>query len=404
VGLHPLVKARVAIGRMVSLPLNRDSGLTWLHNAEINAMFEFYGSFVVSAYRESSHSILLLDLYKSNVGHEGKYKSTLATALQYTIRSFILVKKSSIMSLKFLLWCSIAVLAHANPLRPIHSRNDSFPYELLKKSCINSDCSATRLSVSNPPINLWNAQLIQEFNAYLLSINNTASTTPKVVVISSDVPDFYIAQIDLHLLSVAHPAPDTVNVTDTLNKYYENLSLLSSIPVIFVAEITGRAWGAGDEHLMHMDMRFAGPDALFSAPEAAVGIIHVGALQWLVESVGPSLTMEYMLSSAQINATEAARIGWVNSAYTTTEALRDHIDTLVTRIAKFEVDGLRATKKSIAQQKPTQEMFEKDQATFGELASAPSVQAAVDRILDLSDDQGKAWELNNSDNIVEYID
>jgi enoyl-CoA hydratase/carnithine racemase len=298
----------------------------------------------------------------------------------------------------------MAILANANPIGPLQSRNDSFPYELLKKSCITPDCSATRITVSNPPINLWNAQLIQEFNAYLLSINNTASTTPKVVVISSDVPDFYIAQIDLHLLSVARPVPDTVNVTDTLNKYYENLSLLASIPVIFVAEITGRAWGAGDEHLMHMDMRFAGLDALFSAPEAAVGLIHVGGLQWLVQSVGPSLTMEYMLSSAQVNATEAVRIGWVNSAYTTTEGLRDHVDTLVTRIAKFEVDALRATKNSVAQQKPTREMFEKDQATFIELASAPSVQAAVDRILDLSDDQAKAWELNNSDNIVEYVD
>jgi enoyl-CoA hydratase/carnithine racemase len=223
------------------------------------------------------------------------------------------------------------------------------------------------------------------------------------VVVSSDVPDFYIAAIDLHLLSAAHPVPATVNVTDTLNKYYENLSLLAAIPVIFVAEISGRAFGAGDEHLMHMDMRFAGPDAIFSAPEAAVGLIHVGAMQWLVESLGPSRTMEYILSSAQVNATEAERIGWVNSAYTTTDGLRNHIDTLVTRIAKFEADAIRATKKSISQQKPTQEMFEKDQAAFVALASEPAVQATVDKLLDLSHDQSTVWELNNSNNIVDYV-
>jgi len=150
-------------------------------------------------------------------------------------------------------------------------------------------------------------------------------------------------------------------------------------------------------------MRFAGPDAVFSAPEAALGVIHVGALQWLVESIGPSRTMEYMLSSAQVDATEAASIGWVNSAYTSAETLRNHVDTLVTRIAKFEVDALRATKKSVSQQKPTQEMFVKDQATFAVLASKPSVQAAIDKLLNLSEDQGKVWELNNSDNIVRYI-
>ncbi|KAN0105997.1 ClpP/crotonase [Hyaloscypha variabilis] len=283
------------------------------------------------------------------------------------------------MDLKCLLWCFLAAISCASPITSQKSRDNTFPYQLLKKSCINQDCSATRITVSNPPINLWNARLIREFNAYLLSINNTLTPTPKIVVVSSDVPDFYIAAIDLHLLSAAHPVPASVNITDTLNKYYENLSLLASIPVIFVAEITGRALGAGDEHLMHMDMRFAGPDAIFSAPEAAIGLIHVGALQWLVESVGPSRTMEFLLSSAQVNATEPSGI------------------------AKFEADAIRATKKSIAQQKPTQQMFEKDQATFVALASEPAVQATVDKILDLSNDQGIVWELNNSDNIVDYV-
>ncbi|TVY24508.1 putative enoyl-CoA hydratase, mitochondrial [Lachnellula hyalina] len=270
------------------------------------------------------------------------------------------------MTIKSLLWFGLALISQAVTTIPHTRGNDLFPYQLLKKSCINPDCSATRITISNPPINLWNAQLIQEFN--------------------SDVPDFYIAHLDLHLLSAAHPPSPVVNVTDTLVMYYENLNLLSSIPVIFVGEITGRAWGSGDEHLMRMDMRFAGPDAVFSAPEDALGVIHVGALQWLVESIGPSRTMEYMLSSAQVNATEAASIGWVNSA-----------------IAKFEVDTLRATKKSVSQQKPTQEMFVKDQATFAVLASKPSVQAAIDKLLNLSEDQGKVWELNNSDNIVRYI-
>jgi enoyl-CoA hydratase/carnithine racemase len=291
------------------------------------------------------------------------------------------------MSLKHFLWFFLAVFSHASPITSLIRKDDAFPYQLLKKTCINQDCSATRITISNPPINL----------------NTTSPSNPKLIVISSDVPDFFIAAIDLHLLSAAHPVPASINVTDTLNKYYENLSLLSSIPVIFVAEINGRAFGAGDEHAMHMDMRFAGPGAIFSAPEAAVGLIHVGAMQWLVESLGPSRTMEFMLSSAQVNATEAERVGWVNSAYTTAEGLRDHVDTLVTRVAKFETEAIIATKKSVAQQKPTKEMFEADQAAFVTLASEPVVQATVDKLLELSNDQAIVWELNNSDNIVDYV-
>lgn len=281
--------------------------------------------------------------------------------------------------------------------------NASWPYELLKKSCITPDCNATRITISNPPINLWNAQLIGEFNQYLLSINNTDASTPKIIVISSDVADFYMAAIDLHILSVAHPVGGGVNNTVVLGQYYENLSLLTDIGTVVVGEVSGAAWGAGDEHLMHMDMRFAGPDAVFSAPEASLGLIHVGALQWLVESVGPSRTMEYLLSSAQVNATEASRIGWVNSAFTTFEDMREYIDALVTRIAKFDADAIRATKKAVSQQKPTQKMFETDQATFSVLANRPAIQATVDKLLDLSHDQSKVWELNNSDNIVDYV-
>ncbi|KAL2068565.1 hypothetical protein VTL71DRAFT_14902 [Oculimacula yallundae] len=266
---------------------------------------------------------------------------------------------------------SHAVLSLCTPIMPTVQRDTLVPDGLLKRACINLDCSAIRITISNPPINLWIAELINSFNDYLHSLASPSSSNPKIIVISSDVPDFYIAAIDLHLLSTNHPVSASINVTDILNKYYENLSLLTSLAVIFIAEINGRAWGAGDEHAMHMDMRFAGPDAIFSAPEAALGLIHVGALQWLIEAVGSARTMEYMLSSAQVNATEAARIGWVNSAYPTASALRKHVDSLATRIAKFDAAALGAIKKSVSQQKPTQEMFDKDQATFDPAEQRP---------------------------------
>ena len=90
-------------------------------------------------------------------------------------------------------------------------------------------------------------------------------------------------------------------MTEVLNKYYENLSLLASIPVVFIAENQRPCLGCGRRASDAHDMRFAGPAAVFSAPEASLGLIHVGALQWLVDSVGPGRTMEYMLSSARLS-------------------------------------------------------------------------------------------------------
>ena len=215
----------------------------------------------------------------------------------------------------------------------------------LQTSCINHDCSALRVTVSNPPVNLWDVNLIHEFNDYLVSLNHQNDT--KVVVLSSDVPGYYFTQIDLNI-RVPNALPPSINTTDAFDKYLANLDLLLSTPVIFIGEVNGRAWGAGNEHLMRMDMRFAGPQAVFGAPEAAVGLIHHGGLQQLTRLIGPARAAEYMLSAAEVPATEAARVGWVNSAYATAGDLRTHVDNLATRIALFHIETVRATKESIA--------------------------------------------------------
>ena len=111
--------------------------------------------------------------------------------------------------------------------------------------------------------------LIHEFSAYLLSLNDQDEA--QVVVVSSDVLRYFVAQIDLNI-SAPNALPPSINSTEALDKYYANPDLPLSTPFIFIGEVNGRAWSAGDEHLMRMKMRFAG------APEAAVGLIHVGGL------------------------------------------------------------------------------------------------------------------------------
>ncbi|KAK5679776.1 hypothetical protein LTS10_007724 [Elasticomyces elasticus] len=269
----------------------------------------------------------------------------------------------------------------------------------LHHSCINKDCSALRLTASNPPVNLWDANVISEFGDFLESLDGQNKT--KVVVLASDVPAFYIAQIDLNIITPG--ALPGVNATEVLEQYYANLNKLSTIPVIFIGEVNGRAWGAGDEHLMRMDMRFAGPQAVFGAPEAAVGLIHVGGMQQLVDLIGPGRASEYMLSAAQVGAEEAARVGWVNSAYPTAHALRAHVDKLATRIALFHIEVIRATKASIAARGPKLKDFQDDLVRFDALAAMPFLSKNVGEILALSNNQSLQWELNNNDNVVKGL-
>ena len=287
-----------------------------------------------------------------------------------------------------------ASLAHPLLLRD----NTAFPYTLLKRSCIDADCSALRIFLANPPVKLWTLSLVKQFNTYLLSLNFTSPSTsnPKVVVISSDVPGFWASSGDVHL----NVPNSTINATDFSIRYYSNLNLLSNLPIIFISETNERAWGAGDDHLAHMDIRFAGPDAQFGAPEVAFGLLHQGGSQWLVKAVGAGQAAEFLLSAKQLDANEAARIGWVNSMHASAEALRDYVDTLATRIALFDAVTLATTKASIAEQAPSPDAFLRDQQRLAALAARPEVIEKAEEFLTASNEQSREWELNLPDDVV----
>lgn len=45
--------------------------------------------------------------------------------------------------------------------------SNSTHVQVLKRDCINSDCSAVRLFLSNPPVNLWCAAAVTQTKDYL---------------------------------------------------------------------------------------------------------------------------------------------------------------------------------------------------------------------------------------------
>ncbi|KAL6690770.1 ClpP/crotonase-like domain-containing protein [Trichoderma pleuroticola] len=249
--------------------------------------------------------------------------------------------------------------------------------QIWKQSCINEVCGAKRVTISNPPINLWDSNVITAFNEFM------AST------------------LDFDLFTqLGIPGPNGTTLIDT---YFANLDFLLSTPVIFIGEINGRAWGAGDEHLLRMDMRFAGPEAQFGAPEAAVGVIHVGGLQQLIKLIGSARAAEYLLAAAQVSASEAARVGWVNSVHPTPNALRKHVNGIAARIALFPIETIRATKASIAEQAPPRAAFENDLARFNQLAALPQVAANLGTVLQVSKNESKSFEDNLNNNIVKKL-
>lgn len=86
-------------------------------------------------------------------------------------------------------------------------------------------------TMNHPPINLFDDTLITDMHSFLLSLNTTVPS-PKVVIITSSLPGFFMSPLDLHIISVKYPLPAPLNSTAILNNYFDVLNLLSTLPQV----------------------------------------------------------------------------------------------------------------------------------------------------------------------------
>ncbi|MCJ1243903.1 hypothetical protein MMC30_001100 [Trapelia coarctata] len=306
--------------------------------------------------------------------------------------------------LSFLLSFS-ALLPLAVTARPPWQRNASTGHRTLTTST-NPAGTVLRALISNPPINLYNFALIEDLASFLLALNTSASTAtppPKVVIFASSDPTFFIAHIDLHTLSATSPYLNTTYSATLLGLYKQTVDLLHTLPIIFVGEINGRAFGAGNEIAVQLDMRFAGPNTRFGSIEVAIGVTHGnGGIQYLTRLIGPGRAAEYLLSARDVDAPTAAAYGWVNRAYASAEELREAVDALAERIATFPAEALNGTKAGIRESGPSKEALDSDLATFARLNGKEEAQGAVGRWLSLSEDERRGrFELGLMEDLVE---
>ena len=86
---------------------------------------------------------------------------------------------------------------------------------------------------------------------------------------------------------------------------------LSASRLVSIAQIEGRARGAGSEFVLACDMRFAAREsAIFGQPEAGTGVNPgAGGVQHLARLMGRARALEVMLSAQDYDAELAERYG-----------------------------------------------------------------------------------------------
>lgn len=133
-----------------------------------------------------------------------------------------------------------------------------------------------------------------------------------------------------------------------MHPWLDVLSRLSRAPAVSIAEIRGRARGAGSEFALACDMRFASRErALMSQFEVGIGSIPGGnPMIRLAELCGRGRTLEIILGADDISGADAEQYGYVNRALTDHE-LSPFVDRIAKRIASFEKYAISGAKKLV---------------------------------------------------------
>ena len=264
--------------------------------------------------------------------------------------------------------------------------------------------NVTRAILNHPPLNVCDATFLADLEAFLESLQVTHLPPPKVVIISSAVAGSFMYHIDLHILSTRQPVNgDPLQSLAALAQYNNIMGMLNSLPVIFIGEVSGAAFGAGNEFLVQMDMRFASTGAKFGSQEASLGIFPAGgATPYLTRLVGPGIASEYLLSAQDVDSDTAAELGWVNRVFSSVEDMQNYTDTLAARIGLFPAGGLEATKRSIRNFGPSAADVAGDQAEFLVLNPQDDAQDLFDKWFNISNNETPGpFEAGLLANIVE---
>ncbi|AWI74258.1 enoyl-CoA hydratase [Parazoarcus communis] len=101
-----------------------------------------------------------------------------------------------------------------------------------------------------------------------------------------------------------------------------------------IAAIHGYCMGGGLELALACDIRYATPDAIFSLPETALGLIPGGGgTQRLPRVVGPGRALDLLLTGDKVNAERAREIGLITRVSTKTESLLSEVADFAASIA-----------------------------------------------------------------------
>ncbi|ULR48505.1 enoyl-CoA hydratase/isomerase family protein [Streptomyces deccanensis] len=199
-----------------------------------------------------------------------------------------------------------------------------------------------KITFANPPVNLVVPETLVRLHEIVTGFEKDPDL--QVVVFTSEVPDFFLNHFDASQ-AAGIPAPEH----EGDNPVWTDMVLrLSKAPYVSIASIRGRTRGAGNELALACDLRYASREkAFFSQPEVGIGLVPGGGgAERLPRLIGRDRALEAILGSADYDADQAERWGWVTRTLPDAE-LDAFVDATAARLASFDRQALATAKSQV---------------------------------------------------------
>ena len=186
-------------------------------------------------------------------------------------------------------------------------------YEYLR---ITREGAVAVCTIVNPPQNLMNGRMVEEF--LQLADEVEANAAVRALVLTGGVEGIFITHYDVsELAAVSAQLQDLEgSLPEELHPTHQAFNRFQSLPKPVVAAINGVATGGGCELALACDFRFMARAGFIGLPEVTVGILPgAGGTQRMARLLGTAKALEMILLSRLVSADGAEAIGLIHKAF-----------------------------------------------------------------------------------------
>jgi len=208
-----------------------------------------------------------------------------------------------------------------------------------KNIIYESTDGVAKIIINRPPLNILNAEAINEI---ILALKNAESDKGTSVMVLSGAGDrAFSAGVD-----IKEHFPD--KAAGMLNLFHKMFHVMVKVNKPIIAVVNGAALGGGCELAIAADIVIASDRAQFGQPEISVGAIPTVAATLMPKLIGRKKAFELIFTGDIITAQEARELGLINHVVPA-DKLAETVDGLSRKLKEKSPIVVKLVRKAVYQ-------------------------------------------------------